>query len=372
MRIKIIHFLSGLWLTVLLLVIAACSCGNNDVEVPVGKLMVSIGFKVHRASVDGYVEGETYENYIDVLNDNYRIYFFGNDNKFIARLEGKSVSVVEGTDYKKYEVSGTAPSELIGRNSFKIVVLANWPDYNDAGLVKGATTIEEICSSTTAQFDSFKASGLGPGGRLIPFYGVQEYSNVEFKTNELTALTEPVSLLRAVAKVEVILDADKIYGLSFSQVMINRYNSKGYCAPIDVYSQSDYVHNSWESDYVGDLHLVGEANDTGEKQLSLTRVDSCELEGKLYERWIAYLPEYKNIGEEYYSNIKVKFKHQRENELPYDIYFAKYTNGKADNDDGRLNIERNNLYRFKVSVDPLLFKVTVEQWQLGGKVDIDM
>lgn len=372
MRVKIIHILSGLWLAVVLLVIAACSCGSDDVEVPAGKLMVSVGFKVHRASVDGYVEGENYENYIDVLNDNYRIYFFGSDNKFIARLEGKTVSVVDGTDYKKYNVSGTAPAELIGSKSFKIVVLANWPDYNDAGLVKGETTIDDICSSDTAQFDSFNASELGSGGRLIPFYGVQEYSNVELKPNELTALPEPVSLLRAVAKVEVILDADKSYGLSFSEVEINRYNSKGYCAPFGVYSQGDYIHNSWDSDYVKDLHLVGDANEIGEKQMSLLRVDSCETDGKLYERWIAYLPEYKNVGVDNCSNIKVKFKHQREDDLPYNIYFAKYTDGKADTVRGRLNIERNNLYRFKVSVDPLQFRVTVEKWQLGGKVHIDM
>ena len=51
---------------------------------------LSIGFRLPIRSLEtdeGYEVGETYENYIDVENNNYRIYFFTSDNKFIARFE---------------------------------------------------------------------------------------------------------------------------------------------------------------------------------------------------------------------------------------------------------------------------------------------
>lgn len=372
MRLQVIHFLSGFWLAALLLVIASCSSGNDDVvEVHAGELMVSVAFKIPKASAEGYEEGEAYENYINVSDNKYRIYFFDNNNKFIDRLEGSKVVVSEDSDYQKYDVSGMASDGLVGYRSFKIVVLANWPAYDDSEMKRGVTTIDDICTSDFAQFDIFNASELKPDGKLIPFYGVQEYTNVEFKANELTVLAEPINLLRAVAKVEIVLEADKSYGLSFSEVKINRYNSKGYCAPYSVYSQSDYVHNSWDSDYVRNLHLVRGVNEEGEKEMSFVRVDSCEADGKLKEKWITYLPEYRNVDVENYSYMTVKFRHQREDDSPYDINFARYTDGKADSSE-RLNIERNNLYRFKVNVTPLQFRVSVDKWEFGGKVHIDM
>lgn len=51
-------------------------------------------------------------------------------------------------------------------------------------------------------------------------------------------LPEPVTLLRAVAKVEVILKTDEHFDLSFSEVKIHRYNKKGYCAPKDVFRRT--------------------------------------------------------------------------------------------------------------------------------------
>lgn len=150
-----------------------------------------------------------YENYIDVENNNYRIYFFTSDNKFIARFEPEGFVVTEGSDYRDYGVLGKAPAALADHKNFKMVVLANWTQYGDDAMKAGETLLADICNAGGGQFDRFSSFELGPE-RLIPFYGVHEYNNIELKPGVATWLPEPVTLLRAVAKVEVVLETDGI------------------------------------------------------------------------------------------------------------------------------------------------------------------
>ena len=203
----------------------------------------------------------------------------------------------------------------------------------------------------------------------MPFYGVHEYDNVTFKPGVATILSEPVTLLRAMAKVEVILQTDDYFDLSFSSLKIDRYNATGYCAPKDVFHQDSYDHNgNWESDYTPTLHLVGDQNDSEAKELSFRRVRRWDEGGKRYEKWTAYLPEYSNVGAgDAYSSIKAKFDIQLADDAPHTIYFAQYGDGKTDNsnNNNRLNIERNNIYRFQVTCTHYNFKLllTVSDWQ---------
>lgn len=106
-----------------------------------------------------------------------------------------------------------------------MVVLANWPQYSDDEMKTGETLLADICDANWGQFDSFSSFELKPE-RLIPFYGVHEYNNIEFKSGEVTFLPEPITLLRAVAKVEMILKTDDYFDLSISEVKVRRYNKK--------------------------------------------------------------------------------------------------------------------------------------------------
>lgn len=363
----------------------SCSRDTEDNSVPsAGEMTLGIGFKIPaRAVADGYEEGDTYENYIDMANGNYRIYFFDVENKLIARFDPEAfILMAEDDKYVEYSVLGEVPDALAEHSDFfKMVVLANWPQYDDANMTTGQTTIAEICNAAWAQYDcltdgktSPTAIALNPFAenpserKLMPFYGVHEYSNVTFKPGVATILDEPVTLLRAMAKVEVILETDDYFDLSFSSLKINRYNDKGYCAPSDVDHQEDYDHNgSYEDDYIHTLHLVGDANDENEKELSFRKVNRWDEDGKRYEKWTAYLPEYQNIGaDNAYSSIKAKFDIQLADDTPHTIYFANYSGGKTDNSNGsRLNIERNNIYRFQVTCTGYNFKLllTVSDWQ---------
>ena len=83
------HIVTG---TLTLLVLWAASC-SHDTEVfgtSDKEPILSIGLRLPARSPEpgeGYEAGETYENYIDIENNNYRIYFFTSDNKLIARFE---------------------------------------------------------------------------------------------------------------------------------------------------------------------------------------------------------------------------------------------------------------------------------------------
>lgn len=387
------HIIQWLCLSALLSVFVSC---GKDTDVPDapdvpsgGEMTLNVGFKVSaRAVAEGYEDGETDENYIDIANGNYRIYFFDRENKFIARFEPSGFITTEGSNYCQYNVLGKAPDALAEHGDiFKMVVLANWPAYPEDGnltLTQGETTIADICNTGWAQYDcltdgktpptaiALNPFAAGPSERkLMPFYGVHEYSNVTFEPEVATILDEPVTLLRAMAKVEVILEIDdKEFAddLSFSSLKINRYNAKGYCAPKDVFTQGGYDHNgSYEDDYVHTLHLVGEANDEDEKELALRLVRRWDEDGKRYEKWTAYLPEYRNIDAgDAYSSIKAKFNIQLADDNPHTIYFSNYSGGKTDNSNGsRLNIERNNIYCFHVKCTSYDYSLmlTVSDWQ---------
>ena len=364
------HIVTG---TLMLLVLWGTSCSHDTEAFGISdkETALSIGFRLPTRSLksgEGYEVGETYENYIDVENNNYRIYFFTSDNKFIACFEPDGFVAAAGSDYRDYSVLGKAPAALVNHQNFKMVVLANWPQYGDDTMKTGETLLADICDAGWGQFDCFSSFELGPE-RLIPFYGVHEYNNIEFKSGEVTLLSESVTLLRAVAKVEVMLKTDDHFDLSFSEVKIRRYNKKGYCAPKDVFSQGDYDHSGeWNSDYVSGLHLVENSNDAEDKIQNFRFASQWTgTDGNKYEKWIAYLLEYQNIDAgDKYSCIEVRLDVQTGEDEPYKVYFASYDeNGKTDNADNakRFDISRNNLYRFTITVRDNRLTVNVQEWK---------
>lgn len=364
------HIVTG---TLMLLVLWGTSCSHDTEAFGISdkETTLNIGFRLPTRSLksgEGYEVGETYENYIDIENNNYRIYFFTSDNKFIARFEPDGFVVAEESDYSDYSVLGKVPAALVNHKNFKMVVLANWPQYGDDATKAGETLLADICDAEWGHFDRFSSFELGPE-RLIPFYGVHEYNNIEFKSGEATLLAEPVTLLRAVAKVEVILKTDDHFDLSFSEVKIRRYNKKGYCAPKNVFSQDNYDHGGeWNSDYVSGLHLVENSNDAEDKIQNFRFASQWTgADGNKYEKWIAYLLEYQNIDAgDKYSCIEVRLDVQTGEDEPYKVYFASYDeSGKTDNNDNakRFDISRNNLYRFTITVRDSRLTVNVQEWK---------
>ncbi len=312
---------------------------------------------------DGYEAGIGYENTVNIDAGDYKMYFFSyssGDEKggtLIAEFKPESITSTSTSSTTTYTVTGDVPEELKDVSDFRIVMLANWGSY--PSVTPGTTTIDDLVEG---QYTTFSASTKFTidADNLIPFYGVQEYSDVTFKEGTTTALTTPISLLRAVAKVEVILTEDS-YVDAFDAVSIVNYNAQGYNAPAGVYTAADYDTNesrnpntsNWPDEWVRELHLVGGANDTGSKTQAFTQIASATQ-----DTWRIYVPEYSNSGDDYsYITVTV-------NGEQYNIYFADYTDEETDNTDtsNRYNIKRNNLYRFYVTYKYNHISVWVEKW----------
>ncbi len=355
---------------------------------------------------DGYEEGIEYESTIDFDNDDYKIYFFTyatNDEKggtLIAEFEPDEITSTEGTattatEVTKYTLTGTVPDALENYSSFRVVVLANWGTYPE--VTPNSTTIDDLCEansdtdncSTYAAMVSNGVATMTSATNLIPFFGVQEYTGVQFSVGTTTPLNTPVSLLRAVAKVEIIITADgSVQELNDNGASIVNYNSRGYCAPWQVYTAEDYDTSAsknpstsqWGEEWVDGLHLIGMRlgnrgmNDEGSKSIIMYKVQeyaTTDDEGNTLatpqlETWRAYVPEYDNMGEDY-SYMTVAYNGDTET---HNIYFAEYDAGtgkttayseeETEGMPDRLNIKRNNLYRFYVTISPFTFTVYID------------
>ncbi|MCD7721997.1 MAG: hypothetical protein LUI09_07185 [Prevotellaceae bacterium] len=351
--------------------LCACSDEARQMEEPQEEtVQLSLTIQTRATTApDGYEAGSKYENYINVAGGDYRIYFFDSDNKYITTFDSSdniAIGGYEDQEYSTYHVIGKAPQGLVDNASdFKIVMLANWGTVNypsDEDLEAGVTTIDDICNAT---FDAFTNFQLSPSTNLIPFYGVHEYKNVTFNQGEATLLDGSLTLLRAMAKVEVILEENDDVGYEdadFEYVRIYRYNSKGYCAPYQIYSESQYDHNyTYDLDFVDDLRLVNNANDTDTDGKYLTMLQSEGASDGIIGKWIAYVPEYDNSGDDYsYIEVKINYSY-----TPDRIYFANYTDGETDNTDTskRYDIHRNYLYRFRITDVNGYLRVHVDKWE---------
>lgn len=411
-------------LTLLALGWMGAACSSEKLQEPpapwsptdgVPTLTVSLGVEgATRSSEDDkdFEPGTGYENYLDIAGNDYRIYFFdADDNTYLATFDPylKPSSnypidndIINGITTYYFNFMGKVPSNV--GTKFKLVVLANWGTYpvevakEDATegsfqLIKGVTTIKDLTTHSAAQFEALTSPGenedwLGPK-RLIPFYGVRGYDLTEdkygvnkyigadgkLKGDIYVDLTkDALPLLRAMAKVEVILNNAFA---SFSSVKMTRYNSYGYCAPYKEGAAFDYTDYfpedkyDWDKDFFKGVHLVGEGNDNDTKELKFKKVSSrTEGDGNKYtpEKWVAYVPEYKNIGVEDFTTIEVELKKPdniteeewakiKGDKKKKTIYFA--TDGTATNNEksdvqatktvpGRYDIERNNIYRFTI------------------------
>lgn len=300
----------------------------------------------------GFEAGSKYENYIDV--NSYRIYFFDTNNNYIARFIPSKTVMAEATEYTLYSVEGEVPEDVLQRApnntmDFKIVVLANWEKYEEP---EAGSELGTICNADWAQFEILKSFELGKEN-LIPFYGVNEYEDVPVQYGGTITLEESIPLLRAMAKVEVVLNKEDELNteeMSFSHVTLHGYNSKGYCAPMN----GAYPPNG----HIG-LHLVGNKNEEGSINKTIPFLPT-QSENK--ETWIAYVPEYDNSDEDNAAYIELRFDIQTETDKKdFVIHFA---DDQTDIENTSFDITRNHLYRFNVTIDPKgNLAVEVNDWE---------
>ncbi|MCD8208394.1 MAG: hypothetical protein LUD72_10690, partial [Bacteroidales bacterium] len=269
----------------------------------------------------------------------------------------QEMTAVEGSTYTQYTLSGSVGDDLAAYSNFKVVVLANWGAYPT--VTAGTTTIDSLVEGDNTTFSADTFLGGVDESHLIPFYGVREYSDVEWKRGRRTTLSGDITLLRALAKVEVVLSEDS--GIDgFDSVSIVRYNESGYCAPKGVYLRADYDHGyDWDEDFTSSPHLVGDANDSvaSSRTYPFTRQDTTSAG----DVWVIYLPEYDNTSNSNdYSFIRVTL-----DDINYEIYFSNYTDGSTSST-ADYDIYRNHLYRFVTDLEDVVAEV--ESWEFSMEV----
>lgn len=281
-------------------------------------------------SDDEYDRGQGYENYIDIPGNNFRFYLFDSTDRFLAELATEAVLPMEsGPGSKKYVVDCDAPAIAKDKN-VKLVVLANWPSY-PSGLTAGVSTIEDLWN---VAYDFTAASMKLSETTLIPLFGIGREQRLALKDGEHTDLGS-VHLLRAYAKVEVIRSATS--PVDITSVVLRRYNNKGYCAA-NVRTLDDYLHNSYEGDYTQTPHFPSGC----EVALDLPLIPSADKRS-----WLAYVPEYRNIGraDNEKCSLIVKFDGSDDENT---VHFCTYAEGDAV-PGGTFDVLRNVWYIFAVS-----------------------
>ncbi|MDE5958048.1 MAG: hypothetical protein K2G78_07075 [Muribaculaceae bacterium] len=332
---------------------------NPDYNPPESPVMrISMRVPDFRSSSLAYEAGSGYENYVDVENGDYRIYIFDSSDRLITEFRPLYVEAAGEPGYRDYTLTGHMLAELSGYTEFKIVVLANWGSYIDT-YTNGVTTISDICNDTRSVFSrSSLSESQATSGGYIPFYGVRRYSSVKYSpvTGDLN-LTEPVTLIRGVAKIVLEFNADESDDTEISGVELIGYNERGYCAPEGVASQDDYREtDSWKQVVMQAIHLPEGENESASQGRRLRFRQIAPAEGDDKKRWELYVPEFRNIEtdgsaypEEKRARIHFKFSGRTSGSQYVDFQFYSDPGAMSDMKKGDyFNIKRNYCYHFSI------------------------
>lgn len=295
----------------LLSLLSFASCSRND-EVAVaegeeGKVYVTLTLSINgeeagsRAIWENYDNpdaGDKWENTIDDLQ--IRIYE-ATTNKYVGKVDDL-VPLMEN----KY--SGTLSKATWQANTnYKVMVFANCP------------LIDESVDISTLSYSHTDIDKID----YIPMWGV---TTAQFNlTPGVSEQIGEIKLLRSMAKVEIIMNAD---GYTIDNIAVDKSNTQGYCLPKGYDSVSETEQLDMEGTDPASFHPFTTFENPPIKK---------EQDGKYY----IYLPEYKNT-ETSAAKIQVTV-----NSETYELEFKNYENGTPTG--APYDIVRNHIYRYTIT-----------------------
>lgn len=296
------------------------------------------------ADTDGlYQPGTGYENYIDLLGNDYRILLFDASNNFVMQpskinlvpLEGnisqpfsKTYRLeinLNGDEYEQYAAAFSA-------SDLKVVMAANWRAYPES-----FTDIDGLAAAVESTLDYMPVTPSLDYDTRIPMWGVLSHSYAcPEGVNRVDVGT--LHLLRALAKVEI---SRAPHAPEIKSVTLRNYNIRVMCAPEGVYAPSDYIHHSWSLDYTK-TPSIPVASEKHDKPLKLQVAENGN--------YIVYMPEYRNIGRavSQCTRLEVEFEGFADKSM---LEFKDYSSGNA------MNVMRNTWYKFVVSLGAVSLNV---------------
>ncbi len=323
MKTTSLHIAFAALLSLLLL----ASCSRND-EVAVaegeeGKVYVTLTLSINGEEArsratwennDNPDAGDKWENTIDDLQ--IRIYE-ATTNKYVGKVDDL-VPLMEN----KY--SGTLSKATWQANTnYKVMVFANCP------------LIDESVDISTLSYSHTDIDKID----YIPMWGV---TTAQFNlTPGVSEQIGEIKLLRSMAKVEIIMNAD---GYTIDNIAVDKSNTQGYCLPLGYNSVAETDKLDMEGTSPASFHPYTTDTPIEKKQ-----------DGKYY----IYLPEYDNSTDAAKIQVTV-------NDETYDLEFKDYENG-APKDGTQYDIVRNHIYRYTitgVNDGKLIIKYKAMPWEL--------
>ena len=207
MKTTSLHIAFAALLSLLLL----ASCSRND-EVAVaegeeGKVYVTLTLSINGEEAgsratwednDNPEDGNEWENTIDDL----QILIYDANNNYVGKVEDL-IQLLDG----RYSGTLSSDAEWTGNTNYKIMAFANCPSIDDP--------------SNISTLDYTRANVS-----YIPMWGVTT-TTFDLTPGESDDIGS-IDLLRAMAKVEVFMDAE---GYTIDNISVDKSNPQGYCLP---------------------------------------------------------------------------------------------------------------------------------------------
>lgn len=270
--------------------------------------------------------GEGYENRIDQLQV---VLYSTDDNNTAYHLHNlwQETSATQEGGQDTYTFVGsidTNDADSPRAGTYKIMVFANCPDIDEG------TDVGNLAYTYT-----YKGESTAPA---IPMWGVTT-AELTLAPGERQTLAGGIDLLRAVAKVEVLLqDNDDTKGFSLKGVTLSTANTQGYCLPLDYdkVTETAALHRE-EATNITTFHPY--TGGTPQKDLAFINNNGT---------YTLYLPEYDNTGNGITpATLSVTVADENDQQDTYPLAFKPYTDGRPTGE--AYDIVRNHLYRYTIT-----------------------
>ena len=281
--------------------------------------------------------GTGFENRI--LPESLRVAIYTTDNTLIGEVE-ELIYWPINEDGSRYQFKGIVPKALL--NDATALPAGTAPNYK---FMVYANCAEGDNLTMTYSYDD-----LDMKTGAIPMWGVKQ-ANISNLLNNRVQELGVISLLRAVAKVEVIVD-EALTDCTINNTSINYHNRMGYSLP-----------TGWESATSTEA-LDRNGVFRGYRSLHASPHNFIEVEEG--RKFILYIPEYDNtLFADYEAKVSVNVTYNSSVlNFPDALQFRSYTGGRPTGEAN--NIVRNTIYRFRitqVNTGDLVLNYEVEDWE---------
>lgn len=281
--------------------------------------------------------GTSFENRI--APETLRVEIYSADNNYIGKVENLVYWPIS-EDGSRYQFNGEVPVALLNdaanlpadaMPNYKFMVYANCAEGDNAAL-------------------TYEFNDLDINTGAIPMWGVKQADLSDLLANRVQALGT-ISLLRAAAKVEVIVD-EALTDCVINSASINYHNRQGYALP-----------TGWES-AVSTERLDRNYVFRGYRSLHTSAHSFIEVEEG--RKFVLYIPEYDNaLFPDFEAKVSVSVTHNSSvMDFPDALQFRSYENGHPKGDVN--NIVRNTIYRFRITQinsGDLVLNYEVADWE---------